>query len=129
MVLNALRAPSPLRPEGQIRAAEIAARLGGRVPQDVLADVILDGKRPPAVRVAAAAQLIRHIQTYRLQLSRNHAAQLTALASQPDLDPPLKAQLALVMGSLRPDARQTGERLLQYQPPPPGPPPAPPKKE
>jgi hypothetical protein len=124
-VLEALRAPSRLRPEGQIAAAEIAARLPGSEPQRVLAEVVLDGKRPPAVRVAAAAQLVRHLQAYRPLLSRTHVAQLMDLAAQPELDPPLRAQVALVLGSLRPDARVTGQRLLQYQPPPP----APPKKE
>jgi CheY-like chemotaxis protein len=128
VVLQALRSPSRLRPEGQVAAAEIASRLPGGEPQQVLADVVLDAKRPPAVRVAAAALLVRSIQAHRPLLSRGHVARLTTLANQPDLDAPLRAQVATVLGSLQPDARLTGQRLLQYQPPQPGAA-APPKKE
>ena len=35
-------------------------------------------------------------------------------------DPELKAELALLMGGMRPDARVTGQRLLNYHPPTPG---------
>jgi hypothetical protein len=61
-------------------------------------------------------------------LPRNYAREFVALANQPTTDAPLRAQLALVLGSLQPDARQTGERLLQYRPPAPTPP-GPPSKE
>jgi CheY-like chemotaxis protein len=127
-ILEALRAPSRLRPEGQIAAADAVSRLGGREAQEVLADVVLDGKRPAAVRVAAAAGLVRHIQAFRPALSRTHVASLATLNDLPGTDAPLKAQLALVLGSLQPNARLTGERLLQYQPPVPAPP-TPPKKD
>ena len=40
-----------------------------------------------------------------------------------DTDATLKANLALLLGSLRPGARVTGERLLRYQPAAPAPPP------
>ncbi len=136
-ILNALRAPSRLRPQGQQAAAEAAGRLPGGEVQTVLADVVLDGKRPLAVRVSAGEQLVRHIQTYGPLLSRSHVKGLLALYEQPATDAPLKAQLALVLGGLQPDARLTGQRLLQYQPPAPAPPaapapapaPVPPKKE
>lgn len=128
-VLNALRTPTRLRPEGQRAAAEIASRLPGAEPQAVLADVVLDAKRPLVVRVEAAAQLVRHVQAHGALLVRNHVRSLAAANADPATDPLLKAQLALVMGSLQPDARLTGERLLQYQPPTPGAPPPPPKKE
>jgi CheY-like chemotaxis protein len=129
-ILDALRSPSRLRPEGQRAAAEAASRLPGSEAQMVLADVVLDGKRPLAVRVGAAEQLIRHIQTYSPLLSRAHVKGLAALNADPALDPPLKAQVALAMGSLQPDARLTGQRLLQYRPPVPAAPapPPPPKK-
>jgi CheY-like chemotaxis protein len=126
VILAALRAPSRLSPRGQTFAAEAAARLPGAEPQQVLADVVLDAKRPPAVRTAAAAQLVRHIQTHSPLLTAAHVRELTVLNNQPDLDPPVRNQVALVLGSLQPNARLSGERLLQFQPPPPGPPP---KKE
>jgi CheY-like chemotaxis protein len=123
VILAALRAPSRLRPEGQIAAAEAAARLPGSEPQQVLADVVLDAKRPTSVRVAAAAQLVRHIQAHSPLLTAAHVRELTVLNDSADLDVPLRNQVALVMGSLQPNARQSGERLLQFQPTPPGPPP------
>jgi hypothetical protein len=130
-ILDALRTPSRLRPEGQRAAAEAASRLSGSEAQRVLADVVLDTKRPLAVRVGAAEQLIRHIQSYSPLLSRAQVKDLAALNDNPALDPPLKAQVALVLGSLQPDARLTGQRLLQYRPPVPAAPapPPPPRKE
>jgi CheY-like chemotaxis protein len=115
-ILSALRAPSLLRPEGQILAAETAARLPGPEAQRVLADAALDAKRPAAVRVAAASQLVRHIQANTPLLPSSFVNELMAVSAQPSTDPPLKAQLAVVLGSLNPSARVTGERLLRYQP-------------
>jgi CheY-like chemotaxis protein len=123
VVLSALRAPTPLPPEGQRDAAVVAARLPGAEPQQVLADVVLDGKRALSVRVGAGEQLVRHIQTHGPLLTAAHVRDLTALSDRADLDVPLRNQVAVVLGSLQPNARQSGERLLQFQPPPPGPPP------
>jgi hypothetical protein len=130
VIVEALRQPSRLRPEGQIAAAEAASHLRGSNPQAVLAEVILDDKRPLAVREKAAGFLIRHIQTFTPVLNRAHVAGLTAIGADPKTDTILKAQVALVLGSLQPNARLTGERLLQYQYQPPAAPapPAPPKK-
>jgi hypothetical protein len=38
----------------------------------------------------------------------------------PKLDDALRTNVAIVLGSLRPNARRSGDLLLQYQPPPPG---------
>jgi hypothetical protein len=122
-IVDALRQPPRLRPEGQIAAAAAAARLPGGEPQQALADVALDAKRPLAVRVAAAADLVRHIQAYGRLLSRAQAQALAALNADAATPPQLREQLALVLGSLQPDARASGERLLRYQPPPPAAPP------
>jgi hypothetical protein len=43
------------------------------------------------------------------------------LQGRPDTDPPLRAVLSLVLGSLHPDSRTAGERLLRYRPEPPVP--------
>jgi hypothetical protein len=125
-VLAALRTPTRLTPEGQVAAIEVASRLKDEKAQTVLADVLADAKRPPAVRIAAANALVRSIQQYSPLLTGEQVRALHALYAQPNLDEPVKNSVALVIGSLRPDARLTGERLLQYQPPTPG---APPKKE
>jgi CheY-like chemotaxis protein len=119
-LIAALRQPDQLVPERQIDAAEAVSHLRGTDPQAALADVVLDAKRKNAVRVAAAADLIRHIQTYGPLLARAHVQALTALDQEPKIDPILKAQLALVLGSLHPSPRLSGERLLQYRPPEPG---------
>ncbi len=126
-VLAALRAPSRLTPEGQIAAMDVAIRLKSEEAQTVLANVLTDAKRPMAVRVAAANALVRHLQQFSRLLIRDQVRALDALYAQPNLELPLKNSLALVIGSLQPNARLTGERLLQYQPPTPGAPP--PKKE
>jgi hypothetical protein len=125
-VLAALRAPTKLTPEGQIAAMDVASLLKSEEAQTVLANVLTDAKRPAAVRVAAANALVRHLQQFSRLLTRDQVRALDALYAQPNLDLPLKNSVALVIGSLQPNARLTGERLLQYQPPTPG---APPKKE
>jgi len=125
-VLAALRAPSKLTPEGQIAALEVASRLRGEEAQTVLANVLTDGKRPVSVCVAAANALVRHIQEFSPLLTRDQMRVVQAMYVQPNLALPLKSSLAVVIGSLQPNSRLTGERLLQYQPPVPG---APPKKE
>jgi hypothetical protein len=122
-VLAVLRAPSKLTPEGQIAALEVASRLKSEEAQTVLANVLTDGKRPAAVRVAAANALVRHIQEFSPLLTRDQVRVVHALYAQPNLALPLKNSVALVIGSLHPNARLTGERLLQYQPPVPGAPP------
>ncbi len=125
-VLAALRAPSKLTPEGQIAALEVTSRLRGEEAQTVLANVLTDAKRPVAVRVAAANALVRHLQEFSPLLTRDQMRVVQALYVQPNLALPLKSSVALVIGSLQPNARLTGERLLQYQPPTPG---APPKEK
>ena len=105
---------------------DVAIRLKSEEAQTVLANVLTDAKRPTAVRVAAANALVRHLQQFSRLLTRDQVPHLDALYAQPNLELPLKNSLALVIGSLQPNARLTGERLLQYQPPTPG---APPKKE
>jgi CheY-like chemotaxis protein len=129
-VLRALR-EGALSPEGQIAALEIVSRLSGAEAQTELANVLLDGKRPPIVRSSAALEFVRHVQRYTPLISRAHVDALTALYAQPNLDPALKANVAYVLGSLRPGTRLTGERLMQFPFPVPVPPapPAPPKEK
>jgi hypothetical protein len=126
-VLRVLR-EGTLSPDGQIAALEVASHLAGADAQAELANVLLDGKRPAPVRAAAADELVRHIQRYTPLVTTAQAEALAALYAQPGLDPALKGHVALVLGSLRPSARLTGERLLQFQFPAPGRP-APPKEK
>lgn len=119
-VLEALRTPSKLTPKGQGFAIEVAARLRRAEAQTVLANVLADGKRTTAVRIAAANALVRNIQQFSPLLTREQVQTLADLYAQPKLDEVLKNNVALVLGSLRPSARRSGDLLLQYQPPTPG---------
>jgi CheY-like chemotaxis protein len=123
-VYTALRSGG-LSAEGQIDAIHIVGRFAGPRPQTELADVVLDEKRTPKVRAAATAELIRNVQEHSLNLSGVQIESLATLYAKGG-DPDLKAELALLMGGMRPDARLTGQRLLNYQPPAPGAAPAPP---
>jgi CheY-like chemotaxis protein len=125
-VLEALRG-ARLGEEGQRAALVVAGRLPGPKPQAVLVDVILDGKRSAVLRSAAVTQLVRQAQTRGPALDGTQVTALENLYRQPGLDAGLRTNLALVLGSLRPDARVTGERLRRYQPAPPGA--APPKEK
>jgi hypothetical protein len=125
-VLEALRAPSKLTPKGQAFATEVAARLRSEEAQTVLANVLADGKRTTAVRIAAADALARNLQQFSPLVTRDQVRVLTEIYADPKLDELVKTKLALVLGSLQPSARRSGDVLLLYQPPIPG---APPKKE
>jgi hypothetical protein len=127
-VLESLRA-GKLGEEGQKAAVVVAGRLPGPKPQAVLVDVILDGKRTAVVRSAAVTQLVRQVQTRGPALDRAQLEALDTLYRRQGLDAGLRTNLALVLGSLRPDARVTGERLRRYHPAPPGAPAAPPKEK
>jgi hypothetical protein len=118
-ILDALRA-GKLSPEGQLAAVSAVGKLSGARPQHELVAAVLDGRRPVPVRIAAVRELIQHVQQHSALLSRKQAEVIEALFAAQTTDPSLKAELALLLGSLKPDARQTAERLLQYQPTPPG---------
>ncbi|MGH7222817.1 MAG: hypothetical protein ACRELF_06295, partial [Gemmataceae bacterium] len=95
--------------------------------QTVLANVLADAKRTTAVRIAAANALVRSIQQFSPLLTRDQVRAMTELYAQPRLEEVLKTNVAVVLGSLRPSVRRSGDLLLQYQPQVPGAPP-PPKK-
>ena len=119
-VYRALRLKK-LSPEGQLSAIEIIGRLPGHEAQTELLRAVLDNddKRPAAVRLAAASELIRHIQRNSALLS---PAEVVALheAYGKSTDAPYRAALAQVFGVLRPDTRATGDILRGYRPQPPG---------
>jgi hypothetical protein len=116
-VRAALRA-GRLSPEGQIAAVAALDPVGGAETQADLAAVVLDAKRPVAVRSVAAAGLVRQVQKFGVLLPAAQQEPLRALARDEKLDTGLKAQLAALVGVLRPDTRTTGERLRQYRPTP-----------
>jgi CheY-like chemotaxis protein len=113
--------------------APLAIEAAGRLPdpraQRELAQVMLDGARNPKLRAAAAYQLAHHIQQYRLMLGQDQVKAIQDLFLTKIDDAKLKANVAVVVGSLRPDARATGERLKEFTPPPAVEAPPPPKEE
>ena len=66
------------------------------------------------------------INPVRLLVRGDQLTHIRELYGSPKEDPDLRAQLALVLGHLRPTAVQTGARLQDFQPDPPA---APPKKD
>jgi hypothetical protein len=103
-----------LSADGQKAAVDFIARQPGARAQAALANVLLDAKYKPDVRNDAGVELIRHIQKNGLSLTATQVAGLRALRAAPAPDKVLKATIAQLQGSLRPDARTTGERLLNY---------------
>jgi CheY-like chemotaxis protein len=116
-----------LSPEAQIGTIIAAGRLPGSRAQAELSAVALNNARPMIVRVAAASELVHHVQRFGVLLTGAQVEPLRELAAKPDLDANLKAQLSAFLGSLRPGDRLTGQRLRGYTPPVAVPPP-PPKK-
>jgi hypothetical protein len=96
-------------------AVEAAGHLPGTAPQRGLASVVLDAGRPEALRSAAAIELCRHIQQYGLVLTADQVHGIDNVYGTAK-EPRLKSNVALVLGSLHPDARQTGERLRSFRP-------------
>jgi CheY-like chemotaxis protein len=103
-------------------AVAAVGSLPGAKPQGALADFVIDGKAPAPLRAAAAGELIRHIQQHGRTLNLNQIRSLEVLAKAKETDPTLRTNAALVLGALRPDSRQTGERLKGYVPGPAAPP-------
>jgi CheY-like chemotaxis protein len=111
-ILDALRSDDLARSG----AIEAASRLPGREPQFALATLVLTPNRDATLRAAAAKALVRHIQQHGMLLTEAQARALTGLLPTVE-DPNLKASVALVLGSLRPGAAQSGARLRGYSPP------------
>jgi hypothetical protein len=108
-ILKAMQAP-----ELASLAIEAAGRLAGQGAQRELARFIL-GNADTKLRALAAQELGRNIQQFGVALAREDIQALeTAYRSAPD--PNLKGNLALVLGSLHPDAKVTGDRLKLYRP-------------
>jgi hypothetical protein len=107
-VVKALRSP-----ELAVQAVEILGRLPGADNQQRLAGIVLDPARGK-LRLTAALELNRHIQRHGVLLATQQLKDLKAAYQDPAENADLRTQLALVMGSLRPNATQTGSRLLQF---------------
>lgn len=118
-----------LSPQGLMAAVELLGNVASAPAQNELANIIRDERIPPVARMAAASQIVRHIQKHGLLLSHEVVRQIENLAQRPNLDPNFRAAVALILGAFRPDARTAGERLLQIEPKIPPAPPLPPVKD
>ena len=96
-------------------AVEAAGRIPGRAAQRELAALVLDEAVRAEVRSAAALELARHIQANQLALSKNQIVGLENIVLKTE-DGRLKANVGLALGTLRPDAWKTGDRLKLFQP-------------
>lgn len=100
-------------------ALDIVARLPGRDAQNDLANVVLDGTRPPEHRLAATEALIQHIQRFGSVLTNDSVSALTKLAAQ-EKAAEIRGRVADVVGAINLGSKTTGERIRMYFPPKPG---------
>lgn len=109
-------------------AVEAAGAFPDRQAQRELAAVVLDSGERPEVRSAAAVELNRHIQHHGVLLTADQVGGIENLFESGG-DPKLRGNVALVIGSMRPNAAKTGARLRGYAPPLPSAAPAPEKEK
>jgi len=96
-------------------ALEILSRIPGYQAQAHLAEFVLNPKRG-VLRVKGAEELNRHIKKNGVSLAADKAIALRALFASPTTDQALRAQLAILVGNLRPTQMQSGQRLLGFDP-------------
>jgi hypothetical protein len=97
------------------QAIEVVGRLPGGEAQQRLAELAASpagGK----LRLAAAKELNRSIRQNGLLLGRQQIAAVKRAFANPKENGDLRAELALVIGTLGPDSRLTGVRLRNYVP-------------
>jgi hypothetical protein len=114
-IVDALR-----NPDTATQAIEILTTFPGNQTQQRLADMVLDAKGGKR-RVTAALALNQHVQKNGLDLTGNQLALLRQLYAAKGVDPNLRTQLAVLMGSMRTTAEQTGDRLYRFDPSRPAP--------
>ena len=133
-ILAALRSDK-LSDDAISSALAAIGRLPGSIesqkPQTSLANFVITSPRPVPLRVAATTDLVRHLQQHGVTLSANEVKAIEDLFAAKETDAALKTNLAYLLGSMKPDARLTGERLRKFEPalPAPAAPPAPPKED
>ena len=81
-----------------------------------LAKIAVNSQLDPSLQAGAAAQLGFHIQRFGLLLTKGEVAEVHA-GWVATTNTAVKASLASVMGTLRPDAALIGERLRQFPSP------------
>ncbi|HEV3237585.1 MAG TPA: hypothetical protein VGZ25_11395, partial [Gemmataceae bacterium] len=113
VLVNALAFPK-LSKETMTDVLDTVGELPGQKPQRQLAAFVADPKQPVNLRVTAAGDLVRHIQQYGLLLTPAQVETVVQLYEAKGSDPKLREKIASFLGSLRPDAKKTGERLIDF---------------
>ena len=83
--------------------------------QHRLAGLLFDSNRS-TLHVVAARELNRHIQKNGLALNADQINLLRQMEQMADVPPPLRGELAILVGTLRTTPQMTGSRLLNYVP-------------
>jgi CheY-like chemotaxis protein len=104
-----------------VKALHIVARFPGAETQKRLFGILTNPKQAP-LHLIAARELNRHIHKYGMTLNQDQILLVREMENRKDLPPILRAELAILVGSLGSTTSQTGSRLLQYQPEVPAPP-------
>ncbi len=97
-----------------IDAASALGDVPGPAAQRALGDVTLDGSKGPALRLAAAGNLARHIRRFGPKLAADQERRLVAELNG-EADPTLRDALAAVVGALKPGPDASGSRLQTYR--------------
>ncbi len=103
-----------------VESAGVLAQRPGRQPQEALANLVLDDRRPSPVRAEAARQLRRHLQRFGNQLKMEQVAALVKTSAGVE-DAELKAEAARVAAGLQRDHAAAGRLLQDYTPSQPAP--------
>jgi len=114
-LVNALRYPK-LSSETMTDVLDTVGELPGQKAQRELAAFVVDAKQPAPLRLKAAGELVRHVQQYGLLLTPPQVDSVVQLYNAKATDAKLRDKVAPFLGSLRPDARKTGERLIEFNP-------------
>jgi CheY-like chemotaxis protein len=101
-----------------IQALRIVARFPGPETQKRLFGILTNAKRP-GLHLVAAQELNRHIQKYGMALTPDQILQVRQMETRKDLQPAVRAELSILVGTLGSSSAQTGARLFQYEPDPP----------
>ena len=100
-----------------VQALRVIARFPSTDAQERLAAVLLDAKKAN-LHIIAAQELNRHIQKNGLTLGKDRIELLRLMEQQADVAPPLRVELAILVGTLRTTPQMTGSRLLGFVPDP-----------
>jgi CheY-like chemotaxis protein len=100
-----------------VQALRIIARFPGADTQQTLWGIV-DNKQRANLHILAAQELNRHIQKNGLVLTTDQINVLREMERRPDLNAALRAELSILVGTVRSTPQLTGSRLLDYVPDP-----------